>query len=328
MRTLILAPFDPLQLDRLRAAAPVEYESWLNTRALADPEELAARIRKSHISILVVEADFVFEETFDDAPGLRFVGVCRASTDHVDVEAATRHGIVVVNTPARNARAVAEHALGMMFALARRIPQAHAYAASGRWKNPVEPYISMRGIEIQGRTVGIVGLGAAGSELARMCAALGMNVIAHDPFVANPPSGIRMTSLRALASNSDFISIHVPATTDTDEMIDANVISRMKRSVFLISCSDPSVMDQVALVRALDSGRIGGAAFDVFDTHPIAPDNPLLRLDNVVLTPHVGGATAETIRRHSEMMTDDILRFMRGQRPVNIVNAEVWKRHG
>ena len=325
MRTLILAPFDPLQLDRLRAVMFVEYESWMDTRMLTDPEELAARIRKSHVSILVVEADFVFEETFDDAPGLRFVGVCRASTNQVDIAAATRHGVVVVNTPGRNARAVAEHALGLMFALARRIPQAHTYVASGQWKNPAEPYVSMRGIEIRGRTVGIVGLGATGSELARMCATLGMNVVACDPFVANPPSGIRMTSLHALASNSDFINLHVPATADTDGMIDADVICRMKRSAFLINCSDPSVMDQAALVHALGSGRIGGAAFDVFDTHPIAPDNPLLRLDNVVLTPHIGGATAETIRRHSEMMTDDILRFTRGQRPVNIVNAEVWK---
>ena len=328
MRTLILAPFDPLQIDRLRAVVPVEYESWLDTRMLTDPEELAARIRSSGISILVVEADFVFEETFDGAPGLRFVGICRASTNQVDVEAATRHGIVVVSTPARNARAVAEHALGLMFALARRIPQAHAYVASGQWKNPVEPYFSMRGIEMQGRTVGIVGLGATGSELAQMCAALGMNVLAHDPFVANPASEIRMTSLETLASNSDFISLHVPATADTDGMIDADVISRMKRSAFLVSCSDPSVMDQEALVRALGSGRIAGAAFDLFETHPIAPDNPLLRLDNVILTPHIGGATAETVRRHSEMMTDDILRFTIGQRPVNIVNPEVWKRHG
>lgn len=325
MRTLILAPFDPVQLDRLRAAAPVEYESWLDTRRLTDPEELAARIRKSRISILVVEADFVFGEVFDAAPGLRFVGICRAATNQVDIVAATQSGVVVVNTPGRNARAVAEHALGLMFALARRIPEAHTYVAFGQWKNPVESYVSMRGIEIQGRTAGIVGLGATGAELARMCMSLGMSVIAHDPFLVNPPPGIRMTSLEALASNSDFISVHVPATTDTDEMIDADVISKMKRSAFLISCSDPSVIDQAALVGALDSGGIGGAAFDVFDTHPIAPDNPLMGLDNVVFTPHIGGATAETIRRHSEMMTDDILRFTRGQRPVNIVNPEVWK---
>ncbi len=323
-KTLILAPFDPLQLRRLRAAMPVEYESWLDTRSLADPEQLAARIRASGASILVVEADFVFQETLDDALGLRFVGICRASTHHVDLDAATRRGIAVVNTPARNARAVAEHALALMFALARQIPRAHAYASSGQWLNPVEPYISMRGVEIHGRTVGVVGLGAIGLQLARMCAALGMNVIAHDPYVANPPPDVRMTSLQTLASNSDFISLHLPATPATSGIIDADIISKMKPSAYLVNCSDPSVINQAALIDTLHSGRISGAAFDVFDTHPIAPDNPLLKLDNVILTPHIGGATAETIQRHSKMMTDDILRFTRGQRPLNLVNPEAW----
>ncbi len=324
MRALVLAPFDPIQLDRLRAGMTVEYESWLDTRKLTDPEELARRIRASDISILVVEADFVFEETLDDAPTLRFVGICRASTNQVDIEAASRRGVVVVNTPTRNARAVAEHALGLMLALARRIPQAHTYVASGQWSNPVEAYISMRGIEIQGRTVGIIGLGAIGSELARMCAALEMNVIAYDPFITNPPAGIRLTSLDTLASGSDFVCVHVPATTGTLGMIGPGVISRMKSSAFLVSCSDPSIMDERALIDALETDRIAGAAFDVFETHPIAPDNPILKLRNVILTPHVGGATAETIQRHSEMMTDDIFRFTRGERPLNLVNPEIW----
>ena len=325
MRTLILAPFDPAQLVRLRKEMTVEYESWLETRKLTDPEELAHRIRASEISVIVVEADFVFEETFENTPSLRFVGVCRATTDHVDIEAATRHGVAVVNTPARTARSVAEHALGLMFSLARKIPRAHAYVTSGQWNSPVEAYISMRGIELQGRTVGIVGLGAIGAELARMCIALGMNVLAYDPYAASPSPDVHLTSLETLASRSDFISVHVPATSDTTGLIGSTVISRMKPSAFLVSCSDPTVLDQPALTEALASGRIAGAAFDVFETHPIAPDNPLRSLENVVLTPHIGGATAETIQRHSEMMSDDILRFTRGERPLNLVNPEVWK---
>lgn len=324
MRTLILAPFDSAQLDRLRAEMAVEYESWLDTRKLTDPQELARRVRASGIPILVVEADFVFEETFDDAPGLRFLGVCRATTDHIDIEAATRRGVVVVNTPARNARAVAEHALGLMFSLARNISRAHSYVASGQWSNPAEGYISMRGVELRGRTIGIIGLGAIGAELTRMCVALDMNVVAHDPYIADPPPGVRLTSLEVLASISDFISVHVPARPGSARMIGQAVISRMKPSAFLVSCSDPAVMDQRAVAEALASGRIAGAAFDVFDTHPIAPSNPLLKLDNVVLTPHIGGATVETIARHSEMMADDILRFKRGERPLNLVNPRVW----
>ena len=302
----------------------VEYRSWLDTRELTGPDALAIRIRASGVSILVVEADFVFEEIFEGSPGLRFVGICRASTHHIDIKAATRYGIAVVNTPARNARAVAEHTLGLMFSLARKIPAAHSYVKSGEWNNPVEPYISMRGVELRGRVVGIIGLGAIGSELARMCAALDMKVMGFDPLVADPPPGVHLESMETVISASDFISVHAPATLNLVGMIGSAEISRMKPEAFLISCSDPSIIDREAILGALESGQIAGAAFDVFETHPIAPDNPLLKFDNLVLTPHIAGATVETVERHSRMMTDDILRFTRGERPVNIVNPEVY----
>ena len=167
-RALILAPFSHDRLDRLREVADVCYESWLDTRHIYDPEELAARLRDEGFDLLVIESDFAFEELFEGAPQLRFVGVCRNSTDHVDVEAATRYGVVVVNTPARNAQAVAEHAVGLMLALARRIPAADRYVRDRLWQNPAEPYISMRGLELSGRILGIVGLGAVGGRLAEI----------------------------------------------------------------------------------------------------------------------------------------------------------------
>ena len=326
-RALILAPFDERQLERLTADMRVAHESWLDTLKLTDPDDLAARIRSEGISILVLEADFVFEETFADAPGLRFVGICRASTTQVDVDAATAHGVVVVNTPGRNARAVAEHAMGLIFALARRIPTAHHYVTSGKWRHPVGGYVDLRGIELAGRTLGIVGMGAIGSRLAEMGQALGMTVLGCDPYVTDPPDGVDMSDLRTVAARSDFISVHVPTTPQTVGMIDAETIDCMKPTAFLVNCSDADVIDKAALVHALTTGQIAGAALDVFETHPIAPDNPLLHLDNVILTPHLGGATVETIQRHSKMMTDDILRFVRGDRPVNLVNPEIWDRH-
>ena len=127
-----------------------------------------------------------FEDTLDLTPGLRFVGVCRAAVNQVDVDFATASGVVVVNTPGRNANAVAEHTLGLMLALARRIPAAHRYVQSGEWQVPTEPYIVLRGVELRGRTVGIVGLGAVGRRLADVCFALGMNVQAYDPYLASP----------------------------------------------------------------------------------------------------------------------------------------------
>ena len=245
----------------------------------------------------------------------------------MDVDAATAHGVVVVNTPGRNARAVAEHALGLIFSLARRIPTAHNYVTSGQWRHPVGGYVDLRGIELAGRTLGIVGMGAIGRRLAEMGQALGMSVLGYDPYVTDPPDGTDMVDLRNVASRSDFISVHVPTMPQTVGMIDAEILACMRPTAFLVNCSDADVIDQPALVRALRTRQIAGAAFDVFETHPIAPDNPLLQLDNVILTPHLGGATVETIQRHSKMMTDDILRFARGDRPVNLVNPEVWDRH-
>ncbi len=325
-RALMLAPFDGRQLARLRGEIAVRYESWLDARRVSDPDALAARIRGERFAMLVVEADFVFEDMLAECPSLAFVGVCRASVSHVDVAAATDCGVVVVNAPGRNARAVAEHALALMLALARRIPEAHRFAASGEWRNPAAGYADMRGIELGGRTLGIIGLGAAGSQLARICAAVGMRALAYDPF-AKPVKDIALVdNLAALAAESDFISAHAPATPETAGMIDAAFIARMKRGAYIINCADAQILDMPAVVDALSSRRIAGAAFDVFETHPIAPDSPLLALDNAIITPHIGGATEETVARHSAMMADDMLRFVRGIKPVNLVNPRAWER--
>ena len=325
---LILAPFSQQHLDRLRQSLEVTHESWLETRRIYDPDELAGRLTKEGTAILVIESDFVFEEVFEQADSLKFVGICRSATNHVDVDAATRHGVVVVNTPARNAEAVAEHALGLMLALARRIPQTHQYVGEGRWQDPVEPYISMRGVELAGRTLGLVGLGAIGKRVAEIGSALRMKVLAHDPYVKRALRRVTLVDLDKLMAESDFVSVHVPLTPETEGLLNAPLLAVMKPSAYVVNVSDASVVDQEALAEALASGRIAGAALDVFETHPISPHNPLLALDNVVLTPHLGGATEETVERHSRMMTDDILRFLDGQRPVHLVNPEAWKRGG
>ena len=284
----------------MRARLDVTHESWMETRRLLDADEIVRRIADETIDVLVIETDFVFEEVFEEAKTLKLVGICRNATTHVDVEAATEHGVLVVNTPGRNAQAVAEHALGLMLALARKIHTGHAYVVSRGWDSPVEPYISMRGVELAGRTLGIVGLGAVGRRLGRIGIALGMHVMAYDPYVDRPPEDVEMAGLDEVMRDSDFVSIHVPPVSETERMIDARLVALMRP----------------------------GAGFDVFDTHPVAPDTPLLDLDNVVLTPHVGGATGETIERHSAMMADDVLLFADGHRPRNLVNPEAWARHG
>ena len=324
-RALVLAPFDNECLAELGREIEVVYESWFETRIVWDSEELGRRINSEGTSILVVEIDFVFEELFEAAGGLKFVGVCHAALNHVEVAAATRHGVVVVNSHGRTSQSVAEHVLGLMLALARRIPEAHAYTSGGCWQDPTAPYREMRGVELAGRTLGIVGLGAIGRRLAEIARAIGMKVVGHDPY-APTPDGVEPMALDDLLRRADFVSLHVPPTDETAGLLDRRRIGMMNQTAFLINAANAAVVDEPAIVGALREGAIAGAAFDVFESHPLPPSSPLLGLDNVVLTPHLGGATEETVRRQSQLITEDIRRWMRGKRPRRLVNPEVWDR--
>ena len=241
---LFLAPFAESESQRLARRLDVRYESWMDSRRLHDPDELAAKLNDIGASVLVVEIDFVFEEVFEAVPSLRFVGICRAVTNQVDVDAATASGVAVVTTPGRNAQAVAEHALGLMLALARRIPEGHDYVARGRWLNPLEPYVELRGVELAGRTLGIVGLGAIGKRLTELAAAIGMTCVAHDPYVDNSPPGVSLVGLDELLAGSDFVSIHAPMTAETEGLIDGRGLALMKPTAFLVNLSDAGIVDR------------------------------------------------------------------------------------
>ncbi len=225
MKALVLAPFDGDALASLGALAPAVCEPWTETRRLYDPQELGERLVREGFGILLIEADFAFEELFAAAPGLKLLGVCRNSLDHVDVEAATRHGVLVAHTPGRNAQAVAEHTLGLMLALARHIPRADAYIKSGRWEDPVEPYTAMRGVELEGKTLGVIGLGAIGLRVARLARGFGMSVLAYDPYLGTPGTrtrGATLASLDDLLRASDFVTLHMPASEETCGLLDSS----------------------------------------------------------------------------------------------------------
>jgi D-3-phosphoglycerate dehydrogenase len=327
MRALILAPFCPSVLERLRQSLEVIYESWLETRRLLLSEGLIDRIQGQDIEIIVVEADFVFREVFERAGKLKLVGACRGDVTHVDIEAATEHGVLVINTPARNATAVAELTVGLMLALVRSIPVAHQIVCSGGWVDPMAPYLSLRGTELAGKTIGIVGFGAIGQRVARRLSAFEASILAYDPYV-DPErikeTGAKPLELDALMEQSDFITLHCSTVSETVGLISAQRIALMKPTAYLVNTASAYVVDEEAVARALREGRIAGAAFDVYQTWPVQPEDPLLKLDNVILTPHIGGATDETVVRHSQMIADDIERFLRGQRPKNMLNPQVW----
>ncbi len=325
MKALILAPFDALCLQELQNRIEVIHESWLETKRLYDPEDLADRLHREEIEILVVEADFVLEEVFEGAPSLRFVGICRNATGQIDMDSATERGVLVVNTPARNSNAVAELVIGLMMSLARRISTAHNRIVSGCWSDPVSPYLELRGTELAGKTLGVVGLGSIGSMLAKKAAALDMEVIAHDPYVAPGTSSIRLTGLEELLRISDFVSLHLPGAPEVEGLIGRDEMRAMKPTSYLLNTSNPQAIDERSLVEALSNGEIAGAGLDVYQSAPLPPDHPLLALENVVLTPHIGGATDDTVARHSRMMKEAIFSFLDGVRPDNLVNPVAWK---
>lgn len=325
---LILAPFAQPQLHRLRSSLRVTYENWLDTGRIHDPQELATRLRDEQVHFLVVEGDFVFEDTMEAAPGLELIGVCRNALNHVDVEAATRRGILVVNAPGRNSIAVAEHTLGLMLALARRIPQADRYVKSGAWTDPVGGYRAFRGAELAAKTAGIIGLGTIGRLVAQRLAALGMRLIACDPYVTpdrldNLP--VALMGLPDLLKQSDFVLVHVPANETTMGMIGRAQLLAMKPTAYLVNVSAAGVVSEEALVEALEVRRIAGAALDVFEGHPLPESSRLRTLENVILTPHIGGSTDETVARQSAMMVEDILLLLDGQPPKRLVNPRAWQ---
>ncbi len=325
MTALILAPFAEPYLRRLRRRIDVAYRPWTETRRLHSPEELIDALRSMAASILVVEADFVFDEVFEAAPELRFIGVCRHAFNQVDVEAASQHGVLVVHAPGRNAAAVAEMTLGLMLALARHLLPAQQMVKSGLWRDPLEAYLSFQGRELGGSVVGVVGLGHVGTEVAQRCLALGARVLAYDPFVPERrlrAMGVEPVPLADLMRRSDFVTLHASLTESSEGLISAEMLALMKPSAYLVNTAAAGLLDSQALIRCLEEKRIAGAALDVFEGQPLPASSPYLKLENAILTPHLGGATAETVARHSRMIAEDIMRFLRGQRPRRLVNPE------
>lgn len=327
VHTLILAPFAEVYLDRLRKLGRVSYEPWTETRRIYNTDDLAARLRDERVQIVVVEADFLQERAFS-APSLKLAGCVRNALNLIDLEAATRHRIPVINAPGRNAVAVAELTIGLMLALARHLPAAHAFTAAGRWDNPIDAYVAFRGRELAGSTVGILGLGGIGRETARRARCLGARVIAHDPYVSSQRAqavGARLVALETLLRRSDFLALHTARTPETERLLDGPRLDLLQPTAYIVSIGANNLFDDEALAARLRQRRIAGAALDVFRGHFLAPDSPFRALDNVILTPHIGGATEETITRQSRMITEDIERFLQGARPRHLANPEALR---
>jgi D-3-phosphoglycerate dehydrogenase len=247
--------------------------------ALADADALVVR-----------SAVQVNDALMEKAPKLRVIGRAGVGVDNIDAEAATRRGIVVMNTPGANAVAVAELTMGLMVALARKLPTADASMHAGKWEKK-----SLQGSELKGKTLGILGLGRIGLEVARRARGFGVEIVGSDPFVSAAvarENGIRLVDVPELFAISDYLTLHVGLTPQTEGIINAKTLAAMKKGVRIINCARGELVEEAALVAALQSGHVAGAALDVFTVEP-PKDSPYAPFDNVILTPHIAGSTAE-----------------------------------
>jgi D-3-phosphoglycerate dehydrogenase / 2-oxoglutarate reductase len=268
---------------------------------------------------VIVESDSCKGPVFDLDPPLLMLGVTRGDPNNVDLAAATAAGVPVVNTPGRNADAVAEIAVGLVFAVARHLVRAHDEVRAGEtYKDGTIPYQRFRAWELNGRTAGLVGLGAVARALRWRLQGLGMEVIAYDPY--NDEADV---SLDELWERSDVVSVHAPVTDETRGMIGAKQFAAMKPGALFVNTARADVHDTDALVEALQSGHLGGAGLDHFVGENIAADHPLCSMGNVVLSPHIGGATYDTEARQATMVADDLERVLAGKRPKFLANPEV-----
>lgn len=254
-----------------------------------DKDTLASELAEAD-ALLVRSAVFVDAAMMDKAPKLRVIGRAGVGVDNIDLDAATKRGIAVMNTPGGNAIAVAEHTLALMLALARHLTRADATTHAGKWEKK-----SLQGTELRAKTLGIVGLGKIGMEVAKRAQSFGMKVIAHDPFVAASLAQqlqITLVPLDELFATADYITLHVGLTPQTQGMINAGSIAKMKKGVRLVNCARGELLDDAAVVAALESGQLGGAALDVFRAEPLK-ESAYQGKPNVILTPHIAGSTNE-----------------------------------
>ncbi|MBF0619261.1 MAG: phosphoglycerate dehydrogenase [Candidatus Omnitrophica bacterium] len=254
------------------------------------PEDLK-KIIGEYDALIVRSGTQVTEEIIEAASRLKVIGRAGVGLDNVDLKAATKKGIIAMNTPGGNTTSTAEHAFSLIMALARNIPQAHGSMKAGKWERG-----KFQGVELYGKTLGVIGLGRIGSTVAKFAQGFGMNIKAYDPFLSAEMAakrGIAVTTFEDLIKNSDFITIHVPKTEETAGMIGDKEIEMMKKSVRLVNCARGGIINETALAKALESKRIAGAALDVYDEEPPKPDLAVLKYDTCVLTPHLGASTAE-----------------------------------
>lgn len=316
-RVLVSDKLAPEGLRVLQDAAATGSISF-DSRPGLSPADLIAAIGE-YDALIVRSGTTVTAEVIAAATRLRAIGRAGIGVDNIDVGAATRRGIAVMNTPGGNNVTTAEHAISMMLALARSIPQATASMRAGKWEKS-----KFTGSEISGKILGLVGIGNIGKLVAERGRGLKMKVIAHDPFITEERAaeiGVELAPLDEVLARADFVSLHVPLTPDTRNLLGPTQLRNMKKGARLINCARGGIVNEAALAEALSSGHLAGAALDVFEEEPPRPDSPLLSLENVICTPHLGAATEEAQVNVAVAVAEQVVDFLVRDVTRNAVNV-------
>jgi len=302
-------------LALLKSASEIEVEE----KKGISKEDLA-RIVSEYDGLIVRSGTKVTKEIIEASNGsLKIIGRAGIGVDNIDIETATKNGIVVMNTPEANAITTAEHTITLMMSLARNIPQAHASVVAGKWERS-----KFKGTELYGKTIGFIGLGNIGKLVAERAIGLKMRAIAYDPFLtqeAVSKLGVELVSLEELLKEADVISVHTPLTTDTRDLINKDTFDKMKDGVMIVNCARGGIINEADISEAIDNGKVAGAAFDVYTSEPPKEDNPLLKVaGNIVLTPHLGASTEEAQKKVAVAMAEQIIDYAKSGIVKNAVN--------
>ncbi|MEK3787782.1 phosphoglycerate dehydrogenase [Paenibacillus sp. FSL K6-1230] len=312
-KVLVSDPISDLGIQQLMDASDVTVDK--NTGLSED--ELVAIIG-NYDALLVRSQTRVTERIMAAGTNLKVIGRAGVGVDNIDLDAATQRGIIVINAPDGNTITTCEHAFAMMMALARHIPQAYAKTVNGTWDRK-----SFLGVELRNKTLGVLGMGRIGSEVAKRAKAFGMNILGYDPFLTEERAeklGVKLASVDEIVKHADFMTVHTPLTPETRHMISRPQFEVMKKGMRIINCARGGVVDEMALVEAIDEGIVAGAAFDVFESEPPAPDHPFLGHPNIIVTPHLGASTVEAQENVAIDVSEQVLHILRDEPFKNAVN--------
>lgn len=336
MKALVTAEMDNSLMQRLSEIVDVTVEGWGKELRKLNEDELIELLGDNEI--LITSYDEVTRRVIESGKNLKLIACTRANPVNIDVDAATEKGIPVIYTPGRNSDCTAEFTFAMILSIARRIPMVYKALKEGKFLSeeevkvttkeglkedvtwslgPDSPYVLFKGTQLKGKTIGIVGLGSIGKRIANYARAFGMYINVFDPYLPEievNDNVQKKVSLETLLKESDFVTVHCKVTEDTIGLIGKKEMEMMKPTAYLINSSRGVIIDEEALIEALRNKRIAGAAVDVFESEPLSKDHPFVtELDNIVITPHLGGATTDAITNHTLMIIDEIKRYLNGE---------------